>query len=563
MSRFDHRKYRPFPPVAMGARRWPDAVITQAPTWCSVDLRDGNQALVQPMSVDQKTRMFHLLVGLGFKEIEVGFPAASKPDFDFVRRLIEEDRIPEDVTVQVLTQARPELIERTYEALRGARRAIVHVYNSTNRVQREQVFGLDREGVKAIAVRGAEAVKAGAAAQPDTEWVFQYSPESFSNTELDYAVEVVDAVNAVWRPQDGQPVIINLPATVESATPNGFADQVEWFCNHAVQREHITVSVHTHNDRGCAVAAAELAVMAGADRVEGTLFGNGERTGNMDIVTMAMNLYSQGVDPRLDLSDMAAISECYADCTQMPLHPRHPWAGELVYTAFSGSHQDAIRKGMAHYREDGPWEVPYLPIDPRDLGRRYEEVVRINSQSGKGGVAHVLERDAGISVPRWLAQDFSKVVQAEAERTGAEVGAARIRELFDAVYVSPAGDWNMHSYDLRREGEVVRAEVRVGDGASAVSLHGRGYGAVEALVDALARKRGVTVNVEQFDEHAMGAGTDAEAMACVRVRVGDTAACAAAFAEDTTAAALQAVLTAVGAVLETGAAGSHAAAGGI
>lgn len=559
MSSFDHRKYRPFPPVGKRDRRWPDRVITQAPSWCSVDLRDGNQALVQPMSVDQKMRMFHLLVGLGFKEIEVGFPAASKPDFDFVRKLIDEGRIPEDVTIQALTQARPEIIARTYEALRGVRRAIVHVYNSTNPVQRNQVFRLDRGGVKDIAVGGARAVMEGAAAHPDTQWVFQYSPESFSGTELDYAAEVVDAVNEVWRPQDGQPVVINLPATVEMSTPNVFADQVEWFCDHVAHRSHITVSVHTHNDRGCAVAAAELAVLAGADRVEGTLLGNGERTGNMDIVTMAMNLYSQGVDPRLDLSRMPDIVDSVRECTGMPVHPRHPWAGELVYTAFSGSHQDAIRKGMVHHRAgDGPWEVPYLPVDPRDLGRRYEEVVRINSQSGKGGVAHVLERDHGVRLPRWLEQELSRVVQADAERVGGEVTSARIHDLFREHYVSPAADWLMDSYELSRVGDEVHADVTVGRLGSSIRLHGCGHGVVEAVVDALARQRGVTVSVEQFDEHALSEGTDAEAMACVRVRLGDTTASAVAFAEDTASAALQAVLTAVGSAIEAGAADERA-----
>jgi 2-isopropylmalate synthase len=558
MSRFDHRKYRPFPPVALRDRRWPDAVIARAPVWCSVDLRDGNQALVRPMSVEQKTRMFRLLVRLGFKEIEVGFPAASQPDYDFVRRLIDDGLIPDDVSIQVLTQARTELIDRTFDALRGVKRAIVHVYNSTNPVQREQVFGLDREGVKAIAVRGAKAVKAAAAARPRTEWVFQYSPESFSATELDYAVEVVDAVNAVWRPDAGQGVIINLPATVEMATPNVFADQVEWFCRHVAQREHITVSVHTHNDRGCAVAAAELAVMAGADRVEGTLLGNGERTGNTDLVTMAINMYAQGVDPQLDLSIMPELIECATECTDIPVHPRHPWIGELVYTAFSGSHQDAIRKGMSRYREGEPWQVPYLPIDPRDLGRRYEEVVRINSQSGKGGVAHVLERDAGISLPRWLAQEFSKVVQSEAEQTSGEVSSVRIHELFRERYVTPDPSWDMHSYDLHRHGDVVEAEVRVGDGASSVRLRGRGHGVVEAVVDALERQRGIKVDVEQFDEHALTQGTDADAMACVRVRVGDTAASAVTFGSDTAALAVQSVLAAVGRALE--AAGTERAA---
>jgi len=549
MNTFDHRKYRPFPPVAKPDRRWPDRVITQAPVWCSVDLRDGNQALVQPMDVEQKTRLFQLLVGLGFKEIEVGFPAASQPDFDFVRKIIDEHMIPDDVTIQVLTQARPELIAQTYEALRGVRRAIVHVYNSTSRVQREQVFGSDREGVKAIAVRGAEAVKAGAVAYPKTEWVFQYSPESFTATELDYAVEVCNAVNAVWQPQNGQAVIINLPATVEMATPNVFADQVEWFCDHVQHREHITISVHPHNDRGCAVAAAELAVMAGADRVEGTLFGNGERTGNMDIITMAMNLYSQGVEPRLDMSSMAQVAQTYQQCTHLPVHARHPYVGELVYTAFSGSHQDAIRKGMKHYKHSDHWEVPYLPIDPRDLGRRYEEVVRINSQSGKGGVTHVLERDFGISIPRWMQQDFSAVVQAWSERTNSEVTPQRIWELFQKHYASPADHWRMQSYNVKRMEDVVRADMVVGSSKATVRLHGHGHGVVEALVDALERQMDIAVEVEAFDEHALTTGTDADALACIRVRVGDTVGRAAAFAEDTTSATLQAVLTAVGAAV--------------
>ena len=562
MNRFDHRKYQPFPPVAKADRRWPNQVIRRAPIWCSVDLRDGNQALVQPMDVEQKTRLFELLVKLGFKEIEIGFPAASKPDFDFARKLIEENRIPADVTVQALTQARPELIARTYEALQGVKRAVVHVYNSTSRVQREQVFKLDRAGVKGIAVRGAEAVKAGAAAQAGTEWIFQYSPESFSNTELDFAVEVCDAVNAVWRPDQGQRVIINLPATVESATPNVFADQVEWFCDHVQHRQHLVISVHTHNDRGCAVAAAELAVMAGADRVEGTLLGNGERTGNMDIVTMAMNLYSQGIDPVLDFSDVAQVLRCVSDCTQIPVHPRHPWVGELVYTAFSGSHQDAIRKGMGHYRPGEPWQVPYLPIDPRDLGRRYEEVVRINSQSGKGGVTHVLERDYGVSLPRWLQIEFSTVVQAWVEETGGEATPQHIWALFNGRYGSPPSHWQLTNYTLRREGDVVDVDLTLGAGGNGQRLRSRGHGVVEAVADALFRHYGVRVNVEHFDEHALSQGTNANAMAAVRVHVGEMWGTGVAFAEDAAAAALQAVLTAAGKALASAAATSRQAAGG-
>ncbi|MEB8476193.1 2-isopropylmalate synthase [Acidithiobacillus ferriphilus] len=462
MGTFNHRRYRAFAPIHKPDRRWPNRRMHHAPVWTSVDLRDGNQALISPMSVERKLRIFDLLVRMGFREIEVGFPAASQPDFDFVRRIIEEDRIPEQVTIQVLTQAREALIDRTYEALKGVRRAIVHVYNSTNPAQREQVFGLDREGVKAIAVRGAEWVKVGAARSPETEWIFQYSPESFSTTELDYAVDVCEAVNAVWRPDQGQAVILNLPATVESSMPNVFADQIEWFCDHLRGREHVQISVHNHNDRGCAVAAAELAVLAGADRVEGTLFGNGERTGNMDILTMAMNLYSQGIDPQLDMSMGTEIAEIYTACTGMVVPPRHPWFGELVYTAFSGSHQDAIRKGMQHRRgrEDAVWEVPYLPVDPADLGRKYEEVVRINSQSGKGGVAHVLERDHGISLPRWLAQDFSAVVQAASEQEMGEVSSAQIFALFENHYCHPAEDWHLRRYRLSREGEQVDCQNR-------------------------------------------------------------------------------------------------------
>ena len=549
MGTFNYRRYRAFAPVHKPNRRWPNRRMHHAPVWSSVDLRDGNQALLSPMSVEQKLRMFDLLVRMGFREIEVGFPAASQPDFDFVRRIIEEDRIPEQVTIQVLTQAREALIDRTYEALKGVRRAIVHVYNSTNPAQREQVFGLDREGIQDIAVRGAEWVKDGAARCPETEWVFQYSPESFSATEPDYAVEICEAVNAVWRPDQGQAVILNLPATVESSMPNVFADQIEWFCDHLRGREHVKISVHNHNDRGCAVAAAELAVLAGADRVEGTLFGNGERTGNMDILTMAMNLYSQGIDPQLDMSMGTEIAEIYTTCTGMVVPPRHPWFGELVYTAFSGSHQDAIRKGMHHRRgrEDAVWEVPYLPIDPADLGRRYEEVVRINSQSGKGGVAHVLERDHGISLPRWLAQDFSAVVQATSEQETGEVSSAQIFALFESHYCHTTEDWHLRRYRLSREGEQVAGTVVVGPEAQPHILQGKGSGAVGALVDALIQSRGVRAEVEQFDQHALGSGTGARAMACVRVRVDHgQARSAVAFGEDTTEAALQAVLSAVG-----------------
>lgn len=542
---FDHRKYVAFRPVAKTNRRWPDKVIEKAPTWCAVDLRDGNQALVKPMNVAQKQRMFDLLVKLGFKEIEIGFPAASQPDFDFCRKLIEENRIPDDVKIQVLTQARPELIERTYEALKGARSAIVHVYNSTSTVQREQVFGLDRAGIRDIAVNGAQVAKDLAAKHPETEWTFQYSPESFTGTELDFAVDVLDAVSDVWRPDEGQPVIFNLPATVEMSTPNVFADQIEYVCDNIRRREHISISVHTHNDRGCGVAAAELAVMAGADRVEGTLMGNGERTGNMDLVTMAMNLYSQGIDPTLDLSGMAEITEVVEACTEISTHPRHPYAGELVFTAFSGSHQDAIRKCLARRQDGDAWNVAYLPIDPFDLGRKYEEVVRINSQSGKGGVAYILERDYNISLPRWLQIEFSKVVQKAAETNGGEIDSIAIHSLFEQRYLKVHENWALRAYDLHRDEQGVFAEVTFGIESALSRLEGRGLGAVEAVSAALEKRFGFAIAVEAYDEFALGEGTRANALACIRLTAGGKHCSAAALAEDTTSATLQALFSAV------------------
>ncbi|TNE82596.1 MAG: 2-isopropylmalate synthase [Gammaproteobacteria bacterium] len=546
---FDHRKYAAFKPIRKTNRRWPDSVIEKAPVWCAVDLRDGNQALVKPMNVAQKQRLFDLLVKLGFKEIEIGFPAASQPDFDFCRKLIDESRIPDDVKIQVLTQARPELIERTYEALKGAKQAIVHVYNSTSTVQREQVFGLDRNGIRDIAINGAELVRDLAAKHPETQWTFQYSPESFTGTELDFAVDVIDAVTEVWRPDQGQPVIINLPATVEMATPNVFADQIEWVCDNIQRREHISISLHTHNDRGCAVAAAELGVMAGADRIEGTLMGNGERTGNMDLVTMAMNLYSQGIDPNLDLSGMAEITEVVEACTEISTHPRHPYAGELVFTAFSGSHQDAIRKCLARRKEGDVWNVAYLPIDPSDVGRRYEEVVRINSQSGKGGVAYVLERDYDITLPRWLQIEFSKVVQREAESNGGEIDSLTIHRLFEDQYLKVHRDWALRSYDLHRDDNGVKADVCVGSEERPVRFDGRGLGAVEAVSDSLEKTFGTSIAVEAYDEFALGEGTNANALACIRLTVGGDPSSAAALAEDTTSATLQALLSAVARVI--------------
>ncbi|GGK75319.1 2-isopropylmalate synthase [Amphritea balenae] len=539
---FDHRKYSAFKPVPLTDRTWPDKTITQAPDWCSVDLRDGNQALVNPMSVEQKTRLFDLLVKLGFKEIEVGFPSASKPDFDFVRKLVDEKRIPDDVTIQVLTQAREELIKRTYEAMAGVKKAVIHVYNSTSTVQREQVFGQSCDGIKEIAVQGAKWVQQYAQQHPDTEWSFQYSPESFSGTEMDYAIEVCDAVIEQWQPESGRDIIINLPATVEMSTPNLFADQVEYFCRHLVNRKYVRVSLHTHNDRGCAVAAAELAVMAGADRVEGTLMGNGERTGNMDVITMGMNLYSQGVDPKLDFSNVMEIIEVVESCTEIPVSVRHPWAGELVYTAFSGSHQDAIRKSVNYHAEHKieHWDVAYLPIDPRDIGREYEAVVRINSQSGKGGVALVLERDYDIELPKWMHFPLSRVVQGAAESSGLEVSPTNIERLYQENFVDVAEQWTLQDYDLHTEAHQVSAQFLVGGS----NLAGEGAGALEALCDGLNSRYNCEMEVIQFDQRAICGGTDAKARACIALQINGTEYCAVAVAEDTTAATLQAMLTA-------------------
>ena len=457
MSAFNHKKYRPFAPVAKPDRRWPDRVIDRAPDWCSVDLRDGNQALIEPMTPAQKLEMFRLLVDVGFKEIEVGFPAASQTDFDFVRQLIEQDMVPEDVTIQVLTQARESLIARSFESLKGARRAIMHLYNSTSTVQREQVFKMSCDDIKGIAVQGATWVRDFARQQPETKWQFQYSPESFTGTELDYAIEVCDAVIDVWKPTLENKAIINLPATVEVATPNVYADQIETMCDRISHRDCITISLHTHNDRGCGVAASELGVMAGADRIEGTLLGNGERTGNMDIVTMAMNIYSQGIDPELDLSDMDRIISVVERCTQLAVHPRHPYAGELVFAAFSGSHQDAINKCLAiddiERKQSGPnshWQVAYLPIDPRDVGRTYQEVIRINSQSGKGGVAYVLEKDFGLILPRWLQVDFSPHVQAQAENSETEVSSQQVWDIFQNTYIKVDNPITVERYQATR-----------------------------------------------------------------------------------------------------------------
>jgi 2-isopropylmalate synthase len=516
MLRNPSSKYRGFAPIDLADRRWPNSVITAPPTWCSVDLRDGNQALIEPMDALRKRRMFDMLVKIGFKEIEVGFPAASQTDFDFVRELIEQELIPDDVVIQVLTQARPELIARTYESLRGARRAIMHVYNSTSVAQRRVVFRTDRAGIIDIAVRGASVVREHALKQRDTDWRFEYSPESFTGTELDFAVEVCDAVNAVWEPTPDRRSILNLPATVEMATPNIYADQIEWFSRHLKNRDCSVLSVHPHNDRGTAVAAAEFAQMAGAERVEGTLFGNGERTGNVDIVTLALNLYSQGVDPRLDFSNINEAARCAEACNQLPIHPRHPYVGDLVFTAFSGSHQDAIKKGLAARTDADIWDVPYLPIDPSDLGRSYDSIIRVNSQSGKGGVAYLLERDYQLVMPRRLQIEFSQVVQAAADITGKELTSQEIWDLFNREYLAARGPYVYRAHQLSASTDGAdheRLMLQIEDSGQPDTWLGYGSGPIDAMVQAVA----LPFDVLSYEEHSLGKGSGAQAVSYIEI----------------------------------------------
>ncbi len=544
MNHFDHRKYptERFEPHLCD-RRWPDRELTRAPVWCSVDLRDGNQALIDPMNLSKKLRFWELLLRCGFREIEIGFPAAAQVEFDFARKLIQENRIPEAVTVQVLTQARKHLIERTFESLAGAQRAIMHVYNSTSRVQREKAFHMSRAEIRQIAIDGAAWVREYAEKYPDTEWVFQYSPESYSQTEPDFAIEVCEAVCRVWEPETGQKVILNLPATVEATTPNIFADQVEYFCNHLPSRSHVIISLHTHNDRGCAVAAAELATMAGAERIEGTLLGNGERTGNMDIVTMAMNLYSQGIDPELDLSNMPEIVHCVTECNGLPVHPRHPYAGELVFTAFSGSHQDAIKKCMQAPSE-GIWEVAYLPIDPQDVGRTYQDIVRINSQSGKGGISYVLQVNFGVELPRWLQIRFSPHVQILAEEWERELTPDEIWSLFQRVYMNHSMPYTLQKFSMTKEesGDQVTAILRTGD--EKVEIAGEAFGTLGAFVNALERRISRQLRILNYTEHALSAGTRAEAIAYVEMDIDGQPQIGVATSQDTVSAMFKATLTA-------------------
>jgi 2-isopropylmalate synthase len=514
------QKYRAFPPIPLPDRQWPNRVIGAPPIWMSTDLRDGNQALIEPMSADKKLRFFELLVKIGIKEIEVGFPSASQTDFDFVRKLVDEDRIPDDVTIIVLTQSRDELIRRTVESAAGARRAIVHLYNSVAPVFRKVVFNMSREQITQIATSGTTLVKELMAGHPETEWGFEYTPESFSTTELDFSRDICDAVSAIWQPTVERKMIVNLPSTVECSTPNVYADQIEWMSRNLARRDAIIISVHPHNDRGTAVASAELAVMAGAERVEGCLFGNGERTGNVDLVTLALNLYTQGVHPGLDFSDIDSVRKCVEECNQLPVHPRHPYVGDLVFTAFSGSHQDAIKKGFAQQQPGALWEIPYLPIDPADLGRSYDAVIRVNSQSGKGGMAYLLEQEFGLVLPRRLQIEFSRAVQAVADESGGEVAAHQIHAIFCREYFEQTAPYAYAGHKMIEDtskDEPVQIDIKVRHNGAALALQGGGNGPIDAFVDAL----GLDIKLMDYHEHAIGSGANAQAACYVELRLAD------------------------------------------
>ena len=513
-------KYKPFNLIELNDRTWPGRSIEISPQWCSVDLRDGNQALIEPMGEERKLRMFKMLLEIGFKEIEVGFPSASQTDFDFVRKIIKENLVPNDVTIQALTQARPELIKRTFEALEGSKRAIVHVYNSTSTLQRRVVFKSDEKGIQKIATDGAKWVLDQSKLYPKTDWTFEYSPESFTGTELPYAVDVCNAVNEIWNPTQKKKTIINLPATVEMSSPNIYADQIEWMCRNLENRENITVSLHPHNDRGTAVAATELGVMAGADRIEGTLFGNGERTGNVDLVTLALNMLTQGVDPHLDFSNINSIMREAEYCNQLPVHPRHPYAGDLVFTAFSGSHQDAIKKGLSDIRNSNreTWEVPYLPIDPQDVGRSYEAVIRINSQSGKGGVAYLLEKDHGLSMPRRLQIEFSQVIQKIADESGKEISPSDVWDNFQTTYLNESGsyefvDHNINSKANKDGSQTDEIEINLKVNDEIISITGTGNGPIDAMVNSIKDYLKLDIKISDYHQHAISAGSDAKAVA--------------------------------------------------
>ncbi|MGE4409094.1 MAG: 2-isopropylmalate synthase [Sphingobium sp.] len=548
-------KYRPFPQVDLPDRQWPGRTITKAPRWLSTDMRDGNQALIDPMNAEKKQRFFELLCKVGIKEIEVGFPSAGATEFDFISGLVQQGKIPDDVKVQVLTQARQDLIEKTFESLRGAKQAIVHVYNAVSPAWRRIVFGMDRPEIKQIAINAAKLLRDEAAKQPDTNWHFEYSPETFSTAELDFSLECCEAVMDILQPTPERPLILNLPATVEAASPNIYADQIEWMCRNISRRDSVVISLHPHNDRGTGVAAAELGLMAGADRVEGCLFGNGERTGNCDIVTVALNMYTQGVNPALDFSDIDEVVQTVEYCNQLPVHPRHPYAGELVFTAFSGSHQDAIKKGFAaqEARNDEIWDVPYLPIDPADLGRDYEAVIRVNSQSGKGGVAWVLQQDKGLKLPKRMQADFSRVVQEVADRTSRELNAADIWEAFEDHYrLQPDQPIRLITYE--RSGSASGSERsfigRLEIKGVEHSFAGRGKGLISSILTALREEGHIDLEVVDYNEHAIGAGTDVNAAAYVECKTPDgKVVFGVGMDEDVATASVQAVLSAANGVL--------------
>jgi len=541
-------KYKPFAPVRLADRTWPDAVISKPPMWCSVDLRDGNQALIEPMDIPRKLRMFETLVEVGFKEIEVGFPSASQIEYEFVRTLIDEDLIPDDVTIQVLTQAREELIRKTFESLRGAKRAIVHLYNATAPVMRKVVLGLDEDGIVQLATSQARLFKELAAQQPKTEWIFQYSPEMFSGTELAFAKRVVDAVTEVWQPTPARKCIINLPSTVEHSTPNIFADMIEWMHRNVARRNSIVLSIHPHNDRGTGTAAGEFAIMAGADRLEGCLFGNGERTGNLDLVNVALNMYSQGVAPGLDFSDIDEIRRTVEHCNQLPVHPRHPYAGDLVYTSFSGSHQDAIKKAFAARKEGDIWDMPYLPIDPKDVGRSYEAVIRVNSQSGKGGISYLLEAEYGLELPRRLQIEFSQVVQQAMDATGKEFTARDIFNAFEREYGLKSTAVPQHQIIEEQrsiDGTLVTLTAQVQMAGRSFGVRGTGNGPIDAFVEGLGAECGETIRVLDYHEHAIGGGANAQAVAYLELRVGEKTLFGVGMDSNIVSASLKAIVSAV------------------
>jgi 2-isopropylmalate synthase len=523
MHKQPSKKYRPFPPIALPDRQWPNRVLTHAPRWCSVDLRDGNQALAVPMNVGQKLELFQTLVKIGFKEIEIGFPSASNTEFAFNRRLIEENRVPDDVWLQVLVQAREDLIERTVESLVGAKKAVIHLYNSTSPAQRSIVFGKSKEEIKAIAINGARFVKDRLARLKGTEVMLQYSPESFSATEVEFAKEVSEAVMDVWQPTPRWKMILNLPDTVEVAMPNVYADQVEWICRNIKNRDSLIISLHAHNDRSTGVAATELGLLAGADRVEGTLFGNGERTGNLDIVTVALNLYMHGIDPKLDFSNLNSIIEVYERCTGMTVPPRQPYAGELVFTAFSGSHQDAIKKGLTQWANKSReyWDVPYLTIDPTDIGREYREVIRVNSQSGKGGVAYLLESEFGIELPKEMQREFGPIANDEVDKLGREVSAAELKAMFWKEYIERNKPWQLKSFETESKNGVVRCRVKLLRDGKPVEISGEGNGPLAALVHGFGKAGVPRFEIAAYSEHALGSGEEAAAIAYIQIKHSD------------------------------------------